>query len=71
MVILFFATFSKISVISWSSVLLVEETEYPQKITGLSQVTDNFDQLMLYIVHFTWMGFELTTSVVNMHGLIA
>jgi hypothetical protein len=54
MVILFIATFSKISVISWSSVLLVEETEYPQKITGLSQITDNFDQLTLYIVQLQW-----------------
>jgi hypothetical protein len=31
-------TFNNISVISWRSVLLVEETEYPEKTTDLSQV---------------------------------
>jgi hypothetical protein len=36
-VMLFNATFNNISVISWQSVLLVEETE---KITELPQVTD-------------------------------
>ena len=36
----FNATFNNISVISWQSVLLVEETEYPEKTTDLSQVTD-------------------------------
>ena len=35
----FNATFSNISVISWRSVLMVEETEYPEKTTDLSQVT--------------------------------
>jgi hypothetical protein len=34
----FNATFNNISVISWRSVLLVEETEYPEKTTDLSQV---------------------------------
>ena len=33
------ATFNNISVISWQSVLLVEETEYLEKTTDLSQVT--------------------------------
>jgi hypothetical protein len=33
-------TFSNISAISWQSVLLVEEPEYPEKTTDLSQVTD-------------------------------
>jgi len=36
----FNATFNDISVIYWRSVLLVEETEYPEKTTDLSQVTD-------------------------------
>ena len=36
----FNATFNNISVISWRSVLLVEETEYLEKTTDLSQVTD-------------------------------
>ena len=39
----FNATFNKISVISWRSVLLVEKSEYPEKTTDLSNVmiTDN------------------------------
>ena len=36
----FSATFNTISIISWRSVLLVEETGVPEKITELSQVTD-------------------------------
>ena len=36
----FNATFNNISVISWRSVLLVEETRVPEKTTDLSQVTD-------------------------------
>jgi hypothetical protein len=36
----FIATFGNISVISWQSVLLVEKTEYPEKTTDLSEVTD-------------------------------
>jgi hypothetical protein len=40
----FNATFNKISVISWLSVLLVEKT------TDLSQVTDKLDHIM-YQVH--------------------
>jgi len=32
--------FNNISVISWRSVLLVEETRGPEKTTALSQVTD-------------------------------
>jgi hypothetical protein len=36
----FNATFNNISVISWQSVLLMEETEYPEKSTDLSLVTD-------------------------------
>jgi hypothetical protein len=34
----FNATFNNLSVISWRSVLLVEETGVPRKITDLSQV---------------------------------
>jgi hypothetical protein len=39
-VILFNATFNNISVISWRLVLLVEETEYPEKTTDLSEVPE-------------------------------
>ena len=38
----FNATFNNIWVISWQSVLLMEETEYPKKTTDLSQVNDKF-----------------------------
>jgi len=44
----FDATFNNISVISWKSVLLVEEPEYPEKSTDLSQITDTFYYMMLY-----------------------
>jgi hypothetical protein len=40
--------FNNISVISWQSVLLVEETEYQEKNNDLSQVTDKLYHIMLY-----------------------
>ena len=60
----FNATFNNISVISWWSVLLVEETGDSQKTTDMPQVTVNRDHLMLYRVHLAWVGFELTTLLV-------
>ena len=48
----FNATFNNISVISWQSVLLVEETEVSEENHDLLQVTDNV------------ITFELTTLVV-------
>ena len=50
-VMLFNATFNNISAISWWSVLLVEESEYPEKTNNLPQVTDKLYHIMLYRVH--------------------
>jgi hypothetical protein len=52
-----------VSVISWRSVLLVEETGAPGETSDLSQVVDKLYHIMLYYTS-PWSRFELTTSVV-------
>ena len=59
----FSTTFNNISVISWRSVLLVEETGGPGETTDPPQVTDKLHHIMLYTS--PWSRFELTTSVVK------
>jgi hypothetical protein len=51
MVMLFNATVNNISVISWWSMLLVEEIGMPRETNDLSKVTDKLDHIILYPVH--------------------
>jgi hypothetical protein len=55
---MFNATFNNISAISWQSILLMEETGVP------GDITDQLYHIMLYRVHRSCAGFELTTLVV-------
>jgi len=48
---MFNATFNNISVISWRTVLLVEEAEYSRRTTDIPQVTDKHYHIVLYRVH--------------------
>ena len=52
----FNATFNNISVISWRSILLVEETGVPGETIDLPQVTEKLYHKMLYQVHLDISG---------------
>jgi hypothetical protein len=56
------ATFKNISVISWRSVLLVDETGVPGE--HHRPAACHWQTLSRNVLHLAWAGFELTTSVV-------
>jgi hypothetical protein len=60
----FYATFNNISVLSWRSVLLVEETGVPGENDRPTQVTDTLYQIISYRMHIDLARFELTMLVV-------
>ena len=59
----FNATFNHNSVMSWLSVLLVEETRVPGEIHQPA-ASHSLYHIMLYQVHLAWAGFELAKLVV-------
>ena len=56
MAVVFNSTFNNISVISWWSVLLVEETGVPRENHDMPYITDKLYHIMLYLVHIAMSG---------------
>jgi hypothetical protein len=64
---LFNATFNNIAVISWRSVILVEEARVPGENHRLPHVTDKIDHIMLYRVHLAMSGIRTYNASGDMH----
>ena len=66
---MFNTTFNNISVISWWSVLLVEETGIPWKHPDLPQVTDKLYHIILNRIHFAISGIRIQNVIVDRYWL--